>query len=82
MSQDYDDDQRRIAAHLNQAHPNWHVMWGAHSRLFWAFPLFNAQPGTIISAADPEDLAAQMRQTEMITQHGPPPYKQPPTAAD
>lgn len=74
----YDAAQRRIAAHLNHTHPDWHVTWGIHSRLYWAFPLFNAPPGTIISAATPEDLTAQMRHTEMIAQYGPPPCRQPP----
>jgi O-methyltransferase involved in polyketide biosynthesis len=47
----YDAHQRRIAANLNRTHPNWHVMWGARSRQLWAFPLFDASPGIIISAA-------------------------------
>ena len=80
MSQDYDAAQRRIAAHLNHTDANWHVMWGVHSRRLWAFPLFDASPGTIISAGTPDDLVAQMRQAEMIAQHGPPPYRQPPPA--
>jgi hypothetical protein len=78
VSDPYDPHQRRIAAHLNRAHPNWHVMWGVHSRQLWAFPLFNAPPGTIINAARPDDLVAQMRQAEMIAQFGPPPYRQSP----
>lgn len=64
----YDAAQRRIATHLTRAHPNWHVLWGVHSRLFWAFPLFNAPSGTVISAATPDDLTAQMRQAEIIAQ--------------
>jgi len=76
----YDVAQRRIAAHLNRAHPNWHVLWGVHSRRFWAFPLFSAPPGTLVSAGTPDDLVAQMRQVEMIAQYGPPPYRQPPPA--
>lgn len=78
ISADTDPDERHAAERLNQAHPNWHVMWGVHSRLYWAFPLSHAPPGTIVSAAGPEDLAAQMRHVEMIAQFGPPPYRQPP----
>lgn len=76
----YDVPQRKTAARLNQAHPNWHVMWGVHSRRLWAFPLFDVPPGTIVSAGTPDDLVAQMRQVEMIARHGPPPYRQPPPA--
>ena len=76
----YDTAQRRIAAHLGRNHPTWYVMWGLHSRRLWAFPLFDAPPGTVISAERPDDLVTQMRQAEMIAQHGPPPYhQQPPT---
>jgi hypothetical protein len=32
--------------------------------MYWAFPLFSAPPGTIITAPDPAALAAQMRQAE------------------
>lgn len=80
MNAAHDPQQRHTAARLNRAHPNWHVMWGAHSRRLWAFPLFNVPPGTLVSAATPEDLVAQMRQVEMIAPYGLPPYRQPPPA--
>jgi hypothetical protein len=39
-------------------------MWGCHSRLYWAFPRFNAPQGTVIAAPDPAGLTEHMRQAE------------------
>lgn len=71
----YDPKQRRTAAHLNKSHPSWLVLWGVHSRVFWAYPLFRAPAGTIVWSDAPGDLVVQMRQAEMAAQNGPPPLR-------
>lgn len=68
----YDLAQQRDAAELSRQFPNWYVMWGVHSRVFWAFPLFSARPGTLISAASPDELAAHMQHIETASTFGPP----------
>ena len=60
----YDPSERLTGARLTHRNPHWLVTWGTHSRMYWAFPLFSAPPGTIITAPDPAALAAQMRQAE------------------
>jgi hypothetical protein len=40
------------------------VLYGPYSRLFWAFPLFAAPAGTIVTATTPSDLVARMRAAE------------------
>ena len=42
-------------------------MWGPHSRRFFAYPLFSAPPGTIVSASAPDRLMTRMRQAEAAT---------------
>jgi hypothetical protein len=59
-----DDQQRRTAEEIEQSHPNWLVIWGCYSHLFWAFPLFHAPSGTILSAASGQRLVAAMREVE------------------
>ncbi len=39
-------------------------MWGPHSRQFWAYPCFDAPPGTILNAVDPSELAGMMRRVQ------------------
>lgn len=73
----YDLAQRRDAEGLSRQFPNWHVMWGVHSRRFWAFPLFSALPGTLVSAGTPAELAARMQHAETTSTFGPP-YPGPP----
>ncbi|MBO0808120.1 MAG: hypothetical protein J2P32_07445 [Actinobacteria bacterium] len=60
----YDPRQRLAAARLQHRNPHWLVCWGCHSRRYWAFPLFVAAPGTIISAPGEPGLLAGMRQAE------------------
>jgi hypothetical protein len=59
-----DRDERRRAARLSEVFPHWLIMWGAWSRHYWGYPRFRAPRGTIVHAADPGDLAAQMRQVQ------------------
>lgn len=56
-----DQDERRQAARIGEVFPHWLIMWGAWSREYWAYPRFRAPRGTIVHAADPGDLAAQIR---------------------
>jgi hypothetical protein len=60
-----DDQQQRYAAQVEHDHPNWVVMWGYHSRLYWAFPRFNAPRGTVVTAPSPAELTEAMRRSEL-----------------
>jgi len=52
------------AGRIMAVFPGWLVMWGAHSRQFWAYPCFDAPPGTILHAPDPSELAGMMRRLQ------------------
>ncbi len=71
VSREYDPAQRRTAARVQDRNPHWFVLWGVSSQRFWAFPMFDAVPGTIVSAADPRELLALMARAE--TAAGPDP---------
>jgi hypothetical protein len=60
----YDPGQRLTAARIQHANPHWLLMWGPHSRRYFAFPLFWAPPGTMVTATDPTWLLTRMRQAE------------------
>jgi hypothetical protein len=60
----YDPRERAFAARIERANPHWHIEWGVGSRRFYAYPLFEAPPGTLVSATNHEDLIAEMRRTE------------------
>jgi hypothetical protein len=47
------------------------VLYGPYSRTFYAFPLFAAPAGTIVTAATPADLVVLMRQAEASSTSGP-----------
>jgi hypothetical protein len=59
-----DEHQRQIAAQLQRDYPNWVILWGLHTRLYWAFPTFAASPGTIITAPVPRQLTMRMQDSE------------------
>ncbi len=63
----YDPGQRQTAARIQHPRPHWLLMWGPHSRRYYAYPLFGAPPGTIVSASDPGRLVTRMRQAEAAT---------------
>jgi hypothetical protein len=76
MTSDSDSQDRLTARRIGQEHPNWQVLWGLHSRQFWAFPLFHAPGGTIVHGRDPGELARQMQQAELSAQQiGRPPAR-------
>jgi len=70
MTGRFDENERRIAAQITHRYPQWLVTWDTHNRLFWAFPRFNAPPGTIIAAPDTAELLALMRHAELATAPG------------
>ena len=72
-----DDQERQVAAEIEQSHPQWVVLWGYHSRSFWAFPCFQAPQGTIVSSHDRETLLASMNEIELSVSVG---RQMPPTA--
>src|SRR5260370_37851932 len=66
-----DQAQREQAARIGEVFPHWLVMWGAHSREYWAYPRFGAPKGTMAHSADPSDLAATMRKMQTATTEWP-----------
>ena len=78
----FDPDQRRAAARIAQHSPQWVVIWGTHTRLYWAFPRFHATPGTIITAPGTAELTTRMQQTELAARaHMPRPPQTPRTTS-
>lgn len=71
----YDPGHRLEATRVQCGHPAWLVLYGAYSRMFWAFPTFAAEAGTIVTAATPGDLVVLMRQTEISAAARPPPQR-------
>jgi hypothetical protein len=55
---------RQMVESLRRRHPDWMVMYGTYSQMFWAFPLFTARTGHYVGAADPADLDRQMSAAE------------------
>ena len=66
----YDPEQRHAAARIQNRNPRWLVLWGVSSRRYWAFPMFDVAPGTIISAVDPKELLTLMTRAEATTRPG------------
>jgi hypothetical protein len=65
-------DRRATAVRIGRDYPYWLVMWGAYSRQFWAYPLFDAPRGTIVHSANPDELARaiQAMQISMTARPG------------
>jgi hypothetical protein len=55
---------RQMAENLRRRHPDWMIMYGTYSQMFWAFPLFTTLTGRYIGAADPAELDRQMSAAE------------------
>ena len=68
---DHGEQERRIAKRIERGNPQWLVMWGCLLAPVLGLPLFNAQPGTIISAPSPQELITLMRQAESAAGPGP-----------
>jgi hypothetical protein len=56
--------QRQAVATLRQRHPDWMIMYGVYTRMFWAYPLFTTLTGKYVSAPDPADLDRRMTAAE------------------
>jgi hypothetical protein len=59
-----EDEFREMARNIEEKSPHWLVVWGTYTRQFVAFPLFDAPPGTILTAGYPDALTGRMREAE------------------
>jgi hypothetical protein len=74
MTLPFDELERRAAARLEHGYSRWLIIWGCHSRLYWAFPRSQAPPGTIIAAQDAAELTTRIQHAELSARaHMPPP---------
>nr|WP_234305707.1 hypothetical protein [Nocardiopsis alba] len=65
--EEQDEERRRVAEHIEwQKQGAWVVLWGVHSRRFWAFACWPVIPeaGVVVDAGDPEALYSVMRYVE------------------
>jgi hypothetical protein len=60
-----DEQFYETARKIEKEHPHWMIVWGLFSRQYWAFPLFDVPPGTIVHAADPVMLVAAIEEVEL-----------------
>jgi hypothetical protein len=60
-----DPREHDTAERIERGNPRWAVIWGTHSRQYFAFPRFTATPGTIITAPATTELLDRMRQAEL-----------------
>jgi hypothetical protein len=60
-----DPQEHTTAARIERGNPRWAIMWGTHSRRYFAFPRFNAEPGTIITGPGTAELLDGMRHAEL-----------------
>ena len=80
MTGSIDEQEQRAAARIERDHPQWLILWGAHTRLFWAFPRFHAPPGTVIAAQGTAELITRMQHAELAARaHMPRPHEPPRT---
>jgi hypothetical protein len=78
MTGSFDEQEQRAAAWIERDHPQWLILWGVHTRLYWGFPRFQAPPGTMIAAPDTAGLITRMQHTELAARaHKPPPASPP-----
>jgi hypothetical protein len=78
MTPPFDEHERRAAARMERDHPQWLIVWGAHTRMYWGFARFQAPAGTVITAPDTARLITRMQQAELAARaHMPPPASHP-----
>ena len=58
----------REAWRIRRAHPRWVVLWTASAGKYQAFRLSRKHRRAVLTAATPEDLAAQIEQAEAAEQ--------------
>ena len=61
MRADLDKHAHAIAQRIGRDFPQWLVIWGTYSRVYWAYPTFPVPRGTILHSNDPGELTRQMR---------------------
>jgi hypothetical protein len=59
-----DNACRATAERINQSRPQWLVMYGSYSMLYWAYPLFETRRRVIVHATYPDELVARMDEVE------------------
>jgi hypothetical protein len=59
-----EDAFRAIADGIDRSRPDWLVIWGCYTRLFWAYPLFDMRRRMVVHAGYPDALLARMDETE------------------
>lgn len=59
-----DNACRATAERINQSRPQWLVVYGSYSGLYWAYPLFEMRRRMIVHAAYPDALVARMDEVE------------------
>lgn len=62
--------RREVIGNLRQRHPDWMIMYGVYTRMFWAYPLFTTRAGNYVGAADPAELDRRMTEAEAILRRG------------
>lgn len=67
VSSEDDDACRAIAEEINQSRPQWLVLYGCYSRLFWAYPLFDMRRRVVVHAGYPDALLARMDEVERLS---------------
>ena len=67
---DRDAESYQTARSIQQANPDWLVMWGVYSRQYVAFPLFRAPAGCIVQSTNPDALVHRMRRAEIAFASG------------
>ncbi|MDX6389524.1 MAG: hypothetical protein QOJ73_587 [Streptosporangiaceae bacterium] len=60
-----DPQEHDTAERIECGNPRWAIIWGTHSRRYFAFPRFTAAPGTIITAPATTELLDRMRHAEL-----------------
>jgi hypothetical protein len=78
MTPPFDELERRAATQTERDHPQWLIIWGYYSRLYWAYPRFHTAPGTIITAPDTAELTTRIQYAELAASPHQPPPRQPP----
>ncbi|MGH3157985.1 MAG: hypothetical protein ACRDNF_15605 [Streptosporangiaceae bacterium] len=65
MPRSNDEDAcRAFAERINQARPQWLVLWGCYTRRFWGYPLFDMRPRRLVCAGYPGALLARLDDAE------------------
>jgi hypothetical protein len=64
VSRQDDSAHYATAEAIGRDRPQWMVLWGCYSRLFWGFPLFDTTRKMFVYAAYPEAFACRLDEAE------------------